>query len=27
LTRRTQKPVSSLWNVTRSTAPVRCSIG
>src|SRR6266446_6905144 len=27
LTRRTQKPVSSLWNVTRSTAPVRCSMG
>src|SRR5256885_15964214 len=27
LTRSTQKPVSSLWNVTRSTAPVRCSVG
>ena len=27
LTRRTQKPVSSLWNVTRSTAPVSCSVG
>src|SRR6266478_958136 len=27
LTRKTQKPVSSLWNVTRSTAPVRCSMG
>src|SRR5207244_4028700 len=27
LTRRTQKPVSSLWKVTRSTAPVSCSVG
>src|SRR5262249_24501009 len=27
LTRRTQKPVSSLWKVTRSTAPVRWSGG
>ena len=27
LTRRTQKPVSSLWKVTRSTAPVRRSVG
>jgi hypothetical protein len=26
-TRRTQKPVSSLWNVTRSTQPVRTSVG
>src|SRR2546428_7386565 len=26
-TRRTQKPVSSLWNVTRSTLPARCSVG
>src|SRR5881409_2023253 len=26
-TRSTQKPVSSLWKVTRSTAPVRCSVG
>src|SRR5712691_3310218 len=27
LTRSTQKPVSSLWNVTRSTLPARCSRG
>src|SRR5215204_529409 len=25
LTRNTQKPVSSLWNVTRSMEPTRCS--
>jgi len=25
-TRRTQKPVSSLWKVTRSTLPARCSV-
>ena len=27
LTRRTQKPVSELWKVTRSTRPARTSVG
>src|SRR3954451_15124832 len=27
LTRRTQKPVSALWKVTRSTSPARASVG
>jgi len=27
LTRRTQKPFSELWNVTRSTSPAKTSVG
>ena len=27
LTRRTQKPFSELWNVTRSTRPAKTSVG